>query len=65
MELEPMLRRFDEINVLEAVLEVKKSKVSQCETAQDTGHKENNLAGYVWQCKYVCQYTYRVPSHSV
>uniref|UniRef100_A0AAZ3SW05 Receptor-interacting serine/threonine-protein kinase 2 n=1 Tax=Oncorhynchus tshawytscha TaxID=74940 RepID=A0AAZ3SW05_ONCTS len=27
MELEPMLRRFDEINVLEAVLEVKKSKL--------------------------------------
>nr|XP_046216354.1 receptor-interacting serine/threonine-protein kinase 2-like [Oncorhynchus gorbuscha] len=27
MELEPMLRRFDEINILEAVLEVKKSKL--------------------------------------
>uniref|UniRef100_A0A8C7NGI2 Receptor-interacting serine/threonine-protein kinase 2 n=1 Tax=Oncorhynchus mykiss TaxID=8022 RepID=A0A8C7NGI2_ONCMY len=65
IELEPMLRRFDEIDILEAVLEVKKSKVCQCETAQDTGHKEHNLAGYFWQCKYVCQYTYRVPSHSV
>lgn len=28
IELEPMLRRFDEIDVLEAVLEVKRSKVS-------------------------------------
>lgn len=28
IELEPMLRRFDEIDVLEAVLEVKRIKVS-------------------------------------
>ncbi|KAL4648449.1 receptor-interacting serine/threonine-protein kinase 2-like [Arapaima gigas] len=28
IELEPMLRRFDEIEILEAVLEVKKSKIS-------------------------------------
>lgn len=27
IELEPMLRKFDEIDVLEAVLEVKRSKV--------------------------------------
>uniref|UniRef100_A0AAR2KL76 Receptor-interacting serine/threonine-protein kinase 2 n=1 Tax=Pygocentrus nattereri TaxID=42514 RepID=A0AAR2KL76_PYGNA len=31
IELEPMLRRFDEIDVLEAVLEVKRSKVSNCQ----------------------------------
>ncbi|XP_023833439.2 receptor-interacting serine/threonine-protein kinase 2-like [Salvelinus sp. IW2-2015] len=36
IKLEPMLSRFDEIDILEAVLEVKKSKVSQCDTAQDT-----------------------------
>uniref|UniRef100_A0AAZ3NST9 Receptor-interacting serine/threonine-protein kinase 2 n=1 Tax=Oncorhynchus tshawytscha TaxID=74940 RepID=A0AAZ3NST9_ONCTS len=47
MELEPMLRRFDEINVLEAVLEVKKSKVSQCDIVQYTGQKEK-----VWQETY-------------
>ena len=28
IDLEPMLRRFDEVSVLEAVLEVKRSKVS-------------------------------------
>lgn len=28
IELEPMLRRFNEIDVLEAVLEVKRTKVS-------------------------------------
>lgn len=42
-----MLRRFDEIDILEAVLEVKKSKVSQCEIVQYTGQKEK-----VWQETY-------------
>ncbi|KAI5612637.1 receptor-interacting serine/threonine-protein kinase 2, partial [Silurus asotus] len=36
IELEPMLRRFDEIDVLEAVLEVKRSKVSVNEETVDT-----------------------------
>lgn len=29
IELEPMVRKFDEIDFLEAVLEIKRSKVSQ------------------------------------
>lgn len=40
IELEPMLRRFDEIDVLEAVLEVKRSKVS---VKKDDLHIEKSI----------------------
>ncbi|XP_071218496.1 receptor-interacting serine/threonine-protein kinase 2-like isoform X1 [Salvelinus alpinus] len=50
IELEPMLRRFDEIDILEAVLEVKKSKLmrragcySATPVAGEKGRKEKSL----------------------
>ncbi|XP_026168629.1 receptor-interacting serine/threonine-protein kinase 2 isoform X1 [Mastacembelus armatus] len=45
IELEPMVRKFDEIDFLEAVLEIKKSKLRQrsgCCSAQPVGEKRSD-----------------------
>ncbi|XP_038160810.1 receptor-interacting serine/threonine-protein kinase 2 isoform X2 [Cyprinodon tularosa] len=48
IELEPMVRRFDEIEFLEAVLEIKRSKLrrgSDCCSSQPAEHEKRNEAG--------------------